>query len=276
MWELWTCWETIVKIWEIKCVFSGNELQQRKKTNAEHNHSRARFSFRERTIINIFISKRTLCDEKVSSADLWPVMCMGVCLRVCVFFHFPCFSCRLWSNNRGLEKWCVLFGDAAVSKGTLESSGYMNRVNPGSLDAECQEREVWASSLSPFTFSPLCCSRYLVRQGEGQGRQCLEVGEGSRNMKCITAFNMQCCKVRKAAERRNSSVKISERMLQHAVTRGRLFRCIPNDSTVSYASSNKSFCCLPSITTKVPTCTLWEHYCTSRFVLDVRKEVITS
>lgn len=101
----------------------------------------------------------------------------------------------------------------------------------------------------PHLSTPLLLQVFRKKR---RGQAVLEGGEGSRHMKCMTSFHMQRCKVRKAAERRNSSVKISERMLQHAVTRHRLPHCIPNDSTVSYASSNKSFCCLPSITTKVP------------------------
>lgn len=72
-------------------------------------------------------------------------------------------------------------------------------------------------------------------------------------------------------ERRNRSMNISERMLQHDVTAGKFLRCIPNDSTASYASSNKSFCC-SSFTTKVPTYILLKHCCTllTRFICVTR------
>lgn len=47
-----------------------------------------------------------------------------------------------------------------------------------------------------------------------------EGGEGSGNRNCINTF-MHCCRVTKTAERRYRAMNISQRMLQHAVTRGK-------------------------------------------------------
>ena len=127
-----------------------------------------------------------------------------------------------------------------------------------------------------FTFPPPLLLRVFCKKRRATRKTVFDGREGSGNMKCIHIFNMHYCRGRGAAERGNRSVKNSERMLQHAVTGGKLFHCIPNDSTVSYASSNKPFCCLPSITTKVPTYTLLEQCRTSRSVFDICNKVIMS
>lgn len=68
-----------------------------------------------------------------------------------------------------------------------------------------------------FTFSPPLLLQVFCKKRKAA----FDGGEGSRNKKCINTLNMHCCRVRRAAERRNRSVKISERMLQHDVTRGK-------------------------------------------------------
>lgn len=237
---------------------------------SNQNPARLAFFSKGKTIVSIFLSKRTLCLTVLWKSFLrCPVVrCVRVWERLCVFSHFPSLSCRLWSNNRGVGKWCVSRAGAAASKGTPES-----RVEVGDVDnGRFRVPRTWSLKHFhfPFTFSPPCCSRCfarkrsVTRKGDVWG-----VGEGSGNTKCINTFNMHSCRVRRAAQTGNRSVNISQRMLQHAVTHR-----IPNDSSVSYASSNKSFSCLTSITTHVPTYTLLERCCTFRPVFDIRNKVI--
>lgn len=72
-----------------------------------------------------------------------------------------------------------------------------------------------------FTFSPPPLLQVFCKKRRATRKAMFDGGEGNRNIKCINTLNMHCCRVRRAAERGNGSMKISERMLQHDVTRGK-------------------------------------------------------
>lgn len=86
----------------------------------------------------LYFKEDTMLPTAWWKSFLWcPVVCR---VHICVFFHFPRLSCWLWSNNRGVEKWCISNSGAALSRGTLESSGYACKLQS-------------LKSLSRFTFS---------------------------------------------------------------------------------------------------------------------------
>ena len=198
-WECKSCGRTgknIEKIEEMRVCFlimsssssssSSSRRQMQSTVTAKHNPARLNFFFfffsKGKTIVSIFLSKRTLlltvwwksflCCPVVRRVRVWE--------RLCVFSHFPSPSCRLWSNNRGVGKWCVSRGGAAASKGTRESHVEVGDVDNGRFRVP----RTW--SLKHFRSSPFhppAVPGVLQEKKCDTKRRCLKGGGGEREHK---------------------------------------------------------------------------------------------